>query len=97
MRGASKDVLTRLALLMLEELSLREGGAVRLRYWKTYRMVEFWLGEGVAQLIARRLAEGGYVKLEGGRAVLLKRLSTRRSLGQILRDAYALLTAGAAS
>lgn len=94
MTSADKDVLARAALLMLEELALRSGGKAKLRYWKTYRMAEFWLGRGVAESIVAKLAEGGYIKVEDGYVVLIKRFTHKRSLRSILKEAYNLFSTG---
>lgn len=80
-----------LALCMLEELVLR-GGRLRLKYWKTYRMAQFWLGRAEAGEILDRLVKGGLVKLEGDRASLLKPFRVEKSLGSVLREAHRLLT-----
>ncbi len=73
-----------LALLMLEELAIR-GGRARLKYVKTYRQISFWLGPSKARYIVETLVRGNYLALEGDRAVLLKHVTPRRTLGEIRR------------
>jgi hypothetical protein len=95
MSGASRELLAKLALLMLEELALRRGGRVKPKYWKTYRMAEFWLGRETAQRVLDRLVEGGYVRIDGAYVVLAKRFTPQKSLRAVLREAYSLLATGA--
>jgi len=95
MSVADRELLVKLALLMLEELALRRGGRVKPRYWKTYRMAEFWLGRETVHRVLERLVEGGYVKIDGEYVVLLKRFTPQKSLRAVLRDAYSLLATGA--
>jgi hypothetical protein len=95
MSGADRELLAKLALLMLEELALRRGGRVKSKYWKTYRMAEFWLGRETARRVLERLAEGGYVKIDGAYVVLTRRFTPQKSLRAVLRDAYNLLATGA--
>ena len=94
MTSADRDVLARAALLMLEELALRRDGKAKLKYWKTYRMAVFWLGRGVADGIVAKLAEGGYIKVEGRYVVLMRRFTHGRSLNSILKEAYNLFATG---
>lgn len=86
-----RRLYTSLALHMLEELMLR-GGRLRLRYWKTYRMARFWLGDREASEILERLVKGGLIRLEGDRAVLTRPFEVKRTLGAVLRAAHSLLT-----
>lgn len=94
MTSVERDIAARLALLMLEELALRKNGKIKVKYWKTYRMVVFWLGKEVAYGIVRKLIEGGFIKIEGKYIVLVKRFSHGKSLNAILREAYNLLSTG---
>ncbi|HII47186.1 hypothetical protein [Pyrobaculum aerophilum] len=94
MTSVERDIAARLALLMLEELALRKNGKIKDKYWKTYRMVVFWLGKEVADGIVRKLIEGGFIKIEGKYIVLVKRFSHGKSLNAILREAYNLLSTG---
>lgn len=89
MKGVDRELFAAVALYMLEELAWR--GRVRLKYWKTYRMVKFWLGGDVADMVVKRLVEGGYIKVEGDRAVLLRVFTPKRRLGAVLREAYSLV------
>ncbi|MFN3803629.1 MAG: hypothetical protein ACK4SY_01075 [Pyrobaculum sp.] len=89
MSNVDKKILATLALYMLEELAWRE--KVKLKYWKTFRLVQFWLGEETARKIVEKLAEGRYIKLEGGYVILLKKFKPSKSLNAILRDTYTLL------
>jgi hypothetical protein len=92
---ADRELLAKLALLMLEELALRRNGRVKPNYWKTYRLAEFWLGRETARRVLERLIEGGYVKIDGEYVVLLRRFTPHKSLRAVLRDAYSLLATGA--
>jgi hypothetical protein len=94
MTSADKDMLARVALLMLEELALRRDGRAKFKYWKTYRMAVFWLGKSVADSIVARLAGGGYIKIEGRYVILIKRFTHGKSLNSILKEAYNLLATG---
>ncbi|RFA97283.1 hypothetical protein [Pyrobaculum aerophilum] len=94
MTSVERDIAAKLALLMLEELALRKNGKIKVKYWKTYRMVVFWLGKEVADGIVRKLIEGGFIKIEGKYIVLVKRFSHGKSLNAILREAYNLLSTG---
>lgn len=87
----AKKLYAALALYMLEELMLR-GGRLRTKYWKTYRMARFWLGETEAAKILERLVSGGLVRLEGDRAILVKPFEVKRTLNAVLKAAHALLT-----
>ncbi|MEZ0319080.1 MAG: hypothetical protein ABWK05_03675 [Pyrobaculum sp.] len=91
MTDVERKRLATLALYMLEELALRRRGRVRLRYWKTYRMAQFWLGEEAAKQVVSKLIEGGYVKVEGDYVVLVKQFTVKKSLNAVLKDAYNLL------
>ncbi|WP_167827618.1 hypothetical protein [Pyrobaculum islandicum] len=91
MKSVSRETLSKLALLMLEELALRKEGKIKLKYWKTYRMSVFWLGKDVTQRVVDRLVEGGYIKPDGEYIVLLKRFTPQKSLRAILKEAYNLL------
>ncbi len=95
MSVADRELLAKLALLMLEELALRRNSRVKPRYWKTFRMAEFWLGRETARRVLERLVAGGYVKIDGEYVVLLKRFTPQKSLRAVLRDAYSLLATGA--
>ena len=95
MSSVDRELLAKLALLMLEELALRRGGRVKFKYWKTYRMAEFWLGREVARKVLDRLTEGGYVRIDGAYVVLARRFTPQKSLRAVLRDAYNLLATGA--
>ena len=86
---ARPEDLRRLALLMLEELAAR-GGSLRVKYWKTYRLARFWVGD-LADYVVRRLVEGGYLEVRDGRAVLLRRFSTSKKPREILLEAHRLL------
>ncbi|MEM4651993.1 MAG: hypothetical protein QW086_09230 [Pyrobaculum sp.] len=92
---ADRELLAKLALLMLEELALRRNGRVKPSYWKTYRLAGFWLGRETVRRVLERLVEGGYVKIDGEYVVLLKRFTPQKSLRAVLRDAYSLLATGA--
>ena len=92
---ADRELLAKLALMMLEELALRRNGRVKPNYWKTYRLTGFWLGRETARRVLERLIEGGYVKIDGEYIVLLKRFTPQKSLRAVLRDAYSLLATGA--
>ncbi|WP_243669705.1 hypothetical protein [Vulcanisaeta sp. JCM 16161] len=76
----------RLALLLLEELELRNGRA-RLRYLKVYRMMSYWLGAGYARAILNRLVSSGYIAINGDRVELLRRFKTSKSPSQVYREA----------
>lgn len=89
MSSVEKKILATLALYMLEELAWRE--KVKLKYWKTFRLVQFWLGEETARKIVEKLVEGGYIRLEGRHVVLLKKFKPSKSLNAILRETYILL------
>jgi len=91
MSSVDRSLLASLALHMLEELALRRGYKVKVKYWKTYRLVEFWLGSEVAQAVLKRLVEGGYVKFEGAYVVLLKPFKPSKTLNGVLKSAYNLL------
>jgi len=80
----------KIAALILEELALRSGRC-RLKYLKTYRAVEFWIGAQKARYIIERLAAGGYVELIGDYAVLKKPITTRRSLSEVMASAKRLI------
>jgi len=91
MSSVDRNLLASLALHMLEELALRRGNRVKVKYWKTYRLAEFWLGSDVAQAVLKRLVEGGYVKIEGAYVVLLKPFKPSKTLNEVLKSAYNLL------
>ena len=76
----------RLALLLLEELELRNGRA-RLRYLKVYRMMTYWLGPNYARSILDRLVSSGYITINGDRVELLRRFRTGKSWAQVYREA----------
>ncbi|WP_148678334.1 hypothetical protein [Vulcanisaeta distributa] len=76
----------RLALLLLEELELRNGRA-RLRYLKVYRMMAYWLGPGYARALLDRLVSSGYIAIKGDRVELLRRFKTSKSQQQVYREA----------
>lgn len=79
---------------MLEELALRRGARAKMRYWKSFRLAQFWLGDETARRIVQRLAEGGYIKTEGEYVVLMKRFAPQKSLRAVLRDVYTLVSTG---
>ncbi|AEA13409.1 hypothetical protein TUZN_1950 [Thermoproteus uzoniensis 768-20] len=80
-----KKLLSEIALYILEELALR-GGKARAKYLRSYRALEFWAGEDVARDVVKRLAEGGYIKLEQGDVIVLtKEISTKRTIKEIER------------
>ena len=54
----------KIALLILEELALRNG-KVRRKYLKTYRMLTYWKGVDYTERIISKLIEGNYLKIEG--------------------------------
>ena len=76
----------RLALLLLEELELRNGRA-RLRYLKVYRMMDYWLGSGFAKSILDKLVSSGYVTVRGDRVELLRRFKASKSWSQVYKEA----------
>ncbi len=76
----------RLALLLLEELELKNGRA-RLRYLKVYRMMTYWLGPGYARALLDRLVSSGYIVIKGDRVELLRRFKTSKSQQQVYREA----------
>jgi len=84
------SVDARIALLLLEELELRDGEG-RLRYLKVYRICTYWLGEEYSRRILDRLIHGGYVKINGDRVILLKRFRVNRSLSSVYREAKMLV------
>lgn len=84
-----RKILSELALLMLEELALR-GGRIKARHWRTYRAVSFWAGENTASTIIKRLAEGGFLRMEGDYVELAKPIKPPRGLREIERRALAL-------
>ncbi|MFB6491398.1 MAG: hypothetical protein TU35_009245 [Thermoproteus sp. AZ2] len=84
-----RRVLSELALLMLEELALR-GGRIKAKHWRTYRAVSFWAGEGTASTIVKRLAEGGFLRIEGDYVELAKPIKPPRGLKEIEGRALAL-------
>ncbi len=88
MSRVDRKILASLAFYMLEELAARRGGRVKRKYWKSLRMVEFWLGKDTAKLILDKLSEGGYIKFEDDYVVLLREFKPRRSLNAILREVY---------
>ncbi|WP_243666253.1 DUF126 domain-containing protein [Vulcanisaeta sp. JCM 16159] len=76
----------RLALLLLEELELRNGKA-KLKYLKVYRMMTYWLGPSYAKAILDRLVSSGYIVIKGDRAELIRRFKTNKNHSQIYRGA----------
>lgn len=90
MTSVDKKLLASIALLMLEELALR-GGKIKPKYWKTYRLANFWLGREVAKNIVNKLVEGGYIKFQEGHVVLTKVFKPQKTLGSVLRESYILL------
>jgi len=78
-----RKLLSEIALYILEEVSAR-GGRARAKYLRSYRALEFWAGEDVARDVLKRLADGGYIKLEPNNTlVLLKEISTKMSIKEI--------------
>ncbi|OYT27318.1 MAG: hypothetical protein B6V02_00015 [Thermoprotei archaeon ex4572_64] len=75
----------KLALLILEELALRNG-RVRKKYLKTYRMLTYWKGSEYSRKILNKLVEGRYLKIDGEYIVLLKTFKVNKSLNSIYRE-----------
>ena len=76
----------RLALLLLEELELRNGKA-RLRYLKVYRMMEYWLGNEYVRAILSRLISTGYISIKDDEVELLRRFKTDKSQSRVYKEA----------
>ncbi|MEM0369523.1 MAG: hypothetical protein QXE80_02385 [Pyrobaculum sp.] len=93
MKSVDKKILTSIALLMLEELAIR-GGKIKPKYWKTYRLANFWFGSEVTSHILNKLIEGGYIKIQDSYIVLIKAFRPQKSLGSVLRGFYTLLASG---
>ena len=81
--------LRELALLMLEELAIRNG-SVKARYWKTYRLARFWLGD-LADYVVRRLVEGGFIAVSGGVVRLAKPVKTGKTLNRVIKEAHSVV------
>ncbi len=81
----------KIALLILEELALRNG-RVRKKYLKTYRMLTYWKGSEYSRKILNKLVEGGYLKIDSDYVVLLKTFKVNKSLSNIYREMRKILT-----
>ncbi|MEZ0248057.1 MAG: hypothetical protein ABWJ97_02180 [Thermoproteus sp.] len=66
----------------MEELAIR-GGRVKAKYLRSYRALRFWAGDKTAEEILKRLIEANYIKIEDNYIVLIKPISTKKSLKQI--------------
>ncbi len=76
----------RLALLLLEELELRNGKA-KLRYLKVYRMMMYWLGREYVKAILNKLVSTGYISIKDNEVELLRRFKTDKSQVRVYREA----------
>ncbi|MEL9991023.1 MAG: hypothetical protein QXP98_09510 [Thermoproteus sp.] len=77
-----RKLLSEIALYILEELAVR-GGKVKAKYLRSYRALRFWAGDKTAEEVLKRLIEANYIKIENNYIVLIRPISTRRSLKQI--------------
>lgn len=77
-----RKLLSEAALYILEELAIR-GGRVKAKYLRSYRALRFWAGDKTAEEILKRLIEANYIKIEDNYIVLIKPISTKKSLKQI--------------
>ncbi|MGC8606511.1 MAG: hypothetical protein ACP5GZ_04185 [Vulcanisaeta sp.] len=76
----------RLALLLLEELELRNGKA-KLRYLKVYRMMMYWLGREYVKAILNKLVSTGYISIKDDEVELLRRFKTDKNQVRVYREA----------
>ncbi len=81
----SRDLEVKMALCILEELAA-VGGASRLKYLKSYRMISYWIGESYARQIVDKMVRGQYVRVEDDKVVLLRRFSVSKSVSRVLRE-----------
>ncbi len=81
----SQDHRVRIAAYILEELAIR-GGKARLKYLKTYRILQFWIGNDVAKYILNKLAEGKYIVLKGDKAYLNVNIKSSKTYNKLIRE-----------